>query len=369
LWDTYRTAHPLYDLLYPSAARDFAESLTRMAVEGGAFPRWPAAAGDAGTMLGAPADIVLADAWVKGITDWDIDDAWPKLRDQAMGVGDIPYNTRPDVATLEHYGYLPADQFGASVAWTQELAWADHALAQLATSLGETQDAAHFAWRSHTWKNQYDPAVGFFHARYADGSFATDFDETAWADEYTEGNAWQYLWMAPQHADELAEVLGGRLAARGRLDTLFDESVKEGVLDFPQTYYWHGNEPDIHAAWLYALWGDVDSTWKWVRWIAATHYANDPVGLAGNDDAGTLSAWYVFAALGFYPIAGTTSYIAGVPLFDEVRFPIDGGTFTCRRIGTGDHVKAVRLNGHPLVAPTFQHKDIVAGGTFEVEVE
>jgi predicted alpha-1,2-mannosidase len=369
LWDTYRTANPLYDLLYPEKARDFAQSLTRMAVEGGAFPRWPAAAGDSTCMLGAPQDIVLADSWVKGVTDWDIQDAWPILRDQEMGIGDIPYNARPDVGYLDTYGYYPADLVGASVAWTQEGAWADHAMAQLAVARGELDDAAHFEYRSHAWKNVYDPAVGFFHARYSDGSFADDFSDTAWGDEYTEGNAWQYLWLAPQHADELAEVLGGRLAARAKLDTFFDEARKEGVLDFPQTYYWHGNEPDIHAAWLYTLWGDRDSTWKWVRWIAENLYKDTDDGLAGNDDAGTLSAWYVFAGLGFYPIAGTPSYVAGVPLLREANFAVPGGTFTVRRIGDGDHVVAVRLNGVELTGATFVHSALIAGGSYEVEVQ
>jgi predicted alpha-1,2-mannosidase len=368
LWDTYRTAHPLITLLYPDKASDLARSLVAMAEEGGAFPAWPAAAGDSGAMLGAPADIVLADTYIKGVTDWGAEDAWPHLRDQANGVGEIPYNARPDIPTLEAYGYYPSDQFGASVAWLQENAWADHALAQLGNALGETQDAARFEYRSHTWKNVWDPEVGFFHGRLSDGTFDT-FDELGWSDDYTEGNAWQYLWMPWFHADELAETLGGTDAAIAKLDTFFDEADKEGVLDFPQTYYWHGNEPDIHAAWIYSLWGDRDRTWRWVRWIADTHYHHDPAGLAGNDDAGTLSAWYVFAALGFYPIAGTTSYVVSAPLFEEVTIPIGGGVFTSRRIGTGDHIVEVRLNGAVVTGPTIRHSEIVAGGTYEVVVE
>ncbi len=369
LWDTYRTAHPLYTLLYPDHARSFARSLLAMAEQGGAFPAWPVANRDSEVMLGAPADIVLADTWLKGVTDWDMDSAWPRLRDQARGVGSIPYNARPDIPTLERYGYYPSDLVGSSVAWTQENAWADHALAQLAQNLGESEDAAYFAWRAYTWRNQYDPAVGFFHARRSDGSFEEDFDAFVWADEYTEGNAWQYLWMGWFQPDALEEVLGGREAALAKLDAFFVGAEDEGVMDFPQTYYWHGNEPDIHAAWIFALWGDRDATWKWVRWIAANHYAADPIGLAGNDDAGTLSAWYVFAAMGFYPIAGTTSYVASAPLFDEVRFAVDGGTFTSRRIGSGDHIVEIRLNGIPLQAATFTHDKLVAGGSLEVVVE
>jgi putative alpha-1,2-mannosidase len=190
-----------------------------------------------------------------------------------------------------------------------------------------------------------------------------------WADEYTEGNAWQYLWMGWFQPEALADVLGGREAALEKLTQFFEKAEIEGVLDFPQTYYWHGNEPDIHAAWIFALWGDRDATWKWVRWIAANHYAADPVGLAGNDDAGTLSAWYIFAAMGFYPIAGTTSYVVSAPLFEEVRFAVDGGTFTSRRLGSGEHIVEVRLNGVRLQGATFTHDKLIAGGTLEVVVE
>lgn len=368
LWDTYRTAHPLITLLYPDKASDLARSLVAMADEGGAFPAWPAATGDSETMLGAPADIVLADTYIKGVTDWGAEEAWPHLRDQANGVGDIPYNARPDVATLQAYGYYPSDMFGSSVAWLQENAWADHALAQFGNALGESQDAARFEYRSHTWKNVWDPDVGFFHGRLSDGTF-DEFDELGWSDDYTEGNAWQYLWMPWFHPEELAETLGGTDAAIAKLDTFFDEAEREGVLDFPQTYYWHGNEPDIHAAWIYTLWGDRDRTWRWVRWIAETHYHHDPIGLAGNDDAGTLSAWYVFAALGFYPIAGTTSHVVSAPLFEEVTIPVGDGVFTARRLGTGDHIVEVRLNGAVVNGPTIRHAEIVAGGTYEVVVE
>lgn len=369
LWDTYRTAHSLYDLLYPAKARDFAISLLRMAEQGGAFPRWPAANGEGGSMLGAPADIVLAETWLKGIRDWDMDAAWPRMRAQAMGEGEYAYNARPDVRSLEAYGYYPSDLFGNSVAWTQELAWADHALALLAGDLGQDADAAHFAWRSYTWKNLWDADKGFFHGRLSDGTFEPELNEILWEEEYTEGNAWQYLWMPFPHADALAETLGGQDVAKERLTFFFDEAEKEGLLAGPQTYYWHGNEPDIHAAFLFALWGDRDASYQWQRWIREELYALAPDGLAGNDDGGTLSSWYVFSALGFYPIAGTPWYVAGVPLFDEARFAVDGGTFTTRRIGDGDHVASVTLNGLPLDRAVFHHDQIVAGGELVVTVE
>ncbi|MFZ5478555.1 MAG: GH92 family glycosyl hydrolase [Myxococcota bacterium] len=368
LWDTYRTAHPLYLLLWPDKGRDFAISLLTMAQQGGAFPRWPAMSGEGGSMLGAPADIVLAETWLKGVRDWDVDDAWPRLVSQANGAA-VPYNGRPDVASLEAYGYYPADLFGTSVAWTQELAWADHALAQMAVSLGDTENAARFAWRSYTWRNLYDPDVGFIHARYSDGTFAGDFDAETWQEEYAEGNAWQYLWLAFQHPDALAETLGGEQAAREKLRQFFELAEAEGQLIGPQTYYWHGNEPDIHAAYLFTLWGDRDASLKWQRWIREELYHADPVGLAGNDDAGTLSAWYVFSALGFYPIAGTPLYVVGEPVFDAARFRVGDGWFEVARDGDGDHVVASELNGVDHPGETLRHDDLVAGGSWVVTLE
>lgn len=369
MWDTYRTAHPLYTLLYPEKSRDFATSLLRMAEQGGAFPRWPAAGGEGGSMLGSPQEIVLADTWLKGVRDWDMEAAWPRMRAQARGEGEIPYNARPDVATLEAYGYYPADLFGTSVAWLQELTWADHAMALLAGDLGEPAEAAHFAWRSYFWQNVWDEDVGWFHARHADGTFADDYDPDVWLDEYAEGNGWQYLWMPFPHHAALGETLGGREAALARLDGMFELSEAEGLLAGPQTYYWHGNEPDIHAPWLFALWGDPDAGLKWQRWIREELYAAAPDGLAGNDDGGTLSSWYIFSALGFFPIAGTPEYVVGVPLFERATFPAGDGTFTVRRVGDGDHVAGVTLNGVPLPDPTFRHAQIVAGGELVVELE
>jgi predicted alpha-1,2-mannosidase len=366
LWDTYRTAHPLYTLLYPEAARDFARSLLAMAEEGGAFPRWPAALGDGGSMIGAPADIVMADTYLRGVTDIRMDDAWPRLRAQSLGEVDAGYNGRTGTSEIDSLGWIPSDVHGGSVAWQQELNWADGAMAALAGALGETADAAFFAARARTFANQYDPAVGFFHGRRADGSFEPAPDPFAWEDEYVEGNAWQYLWMPFPEWASLREVLGGPDAARARLDTFFEEAEREGVMDFPQTWYWHGNEPDIHAPWLFTLWGDADSTWRWIRWVADTHYAADPVGLAGNDDGGTLSAWYLFAGMGLYPIAGSDLWVVSPPLFPVADMPVAGGRFTVRREGEGERVRGATLDGRTLALPLLHHAELSAGSELVV---
>jgi predicted alpha-1,2-mannosidase len=369
LWDTYRTAHPLYTLLYPARANDFARSLVAMAEQGGAFPRWPAARQDGGSMIGAPADIVLADTWLRGVRDWDAAAAWPLLEAQARGTVEVPYNARPGLDALQTLGWIPSDEQDGSVAWMQETAWADAALARLALALGENEDAAFYEHRAYTWRNVWDPAVGFFHGRRRDGTFEEAPNPVAWESEYVEGNAWQYLWMPFPHHEALAETLGGREAALRRLRVFFEEAEREGVLDFPQTYYWHGNEPDIHAPFLFALWGAPDETLRWVRWVQDTHYAAAPVGLAGNDDGGTLSAWWLFAALGLYPIAGTDEYVVTAPMFEEASFAVLDGVFTVRRVGDGAHVSEVSLDGVPLDRVRIRHQELRPGGSLVVRLE
>jgi len=368
LWDTYRTAHPAYNLFYPEKARDFAISLLTMAQEGGAFPRWPAGTWEGGSMLGAPADIVLAETWLKGIRDWDMDAAWPLLRAQARGEGSYAYNARPDPSLVQTYGYYPSDLIGGSVAWTQELAWADHALAGLAGALGEADEGAFFEWRSYSYQNQWDPEVGFFHARRSDGTFEELDNPLGWEDEYVEGNAWQYLWMPFPHAEHTATLLGGREAAIARLDTFMEGARAEGLIPGPAAYYWHGNEPDIHAPFLYALWGDRDRTYQWQRWVEDNRYSAEPAGLAGNDDAGTLSAWYIFSTLGLYPIAGTDRYVVAVPRFPAARFAVDGGWFTVVRRGVGPHVARVLLDDVELTRSTLHHSELTAGRVLVVEL-
>lgn len=368
MWDTYRTAHPAYTLLWPEHARDFARSLVVMAEQGGAFPRWPAASFEGGSMMGQPATIVLADTWLKGVEDWDVDGALDRLSTQQRGLGEIPYNAPPDPSLLDRYGYYPADLVGSSVAWNQELAWADDALARLAAARGRADEAAHFAHRSYTSLAQWNPAVGFFHARYADGTFAEGLDPFAWEEEYVEGNAWQYLWMPPARSAELAGRFGGEAAAREKLETFFQGAVDEGLLYTPPAWYWHGNEPDIHAAFLFALWGDRDATGRWQRWIEDERYWAEPQGLAGNDDAGTLSAWYLFSTLGLYPLAGTDQYVLGVPRFAEMRLRLGDGWFTVRREGQGERVVATTLDGVPLTGTVVRHHQIRAGGVLVVEL-
>jgi predicted alpha-1,2-mannosidase len=378
LWDTYRTENPLVHLLAPSLGRDVVRSLHAMAQQGGVFPKWPLATGDTGSMIGDSAEVVLADAYAKGITDFDAEGAYQVMRGAALDATP-PARGRGGRGGEEAYdahGFVPASHGDGSVSLTTEFALDDFALANLADALGHADDAAHLRARMTGYRGLYDSASGFLRARNDDGSLAHPgtFDPLVLSDEYVEANAWHSLWAAPHDVDGLVTLLGGQDAFIARLTDFFQKSKDEyaslapdSVLrNLPRPYYWHGNEPDIHAAYLFAQAGRPDLTQAWVRWAMDTWYAPGPDGLPGNDDGGTMSAWYVFSAMGLYPLPGSDRYILGAPRFPRVTLSVPGGTFTIEAPDVSSdkpYVVKVELNGRSLSAPELKQKDLKAGGT------
>lgn len=377
LWDTYRTLHPLYDLIAPERSIDTVRSLHEMAKAGGFFPKWPIATGEAGTMIGSSAEVVVADAYVKGIRDFDAKDVYSRLR--AAAVDPVaPAGGRGGRNHVEPYmvlGYVPAS-IGRSVSHTTEYGNDDFALAELAAALGETEDAALLHERARGYRKLFDPETGFLWAKNEDGSFAADRTRPEkFAEGYAEANAWQSVWMPAYDVDGLAELFGGRAELVEKLTSFFELAREELSAIDPTdmvatgampTYYWHGNEPDIHAVYLFAQAGRPDLTQKWLPWIINAHYSPKPDGLAGNDDGGTLAAWYVFSALGFYPLPGSDRYIVGAPRFPRAEIAVKGGTFTVEAKEVSDaniYVQSVELNGAPLAAPEVRHSDLKAGGS------
>ncbi len=379
LWDTYRTVHPLYGLLAPASAYDAARSLTAFAEATGAFPRWPIAIGESGTMLGASAEIVIADAVARGVPGAEAmaRDAWPALRAAALDATAPPGGRggRENVELYMQVGYVPAS-VGRSVSHTTEYAHDDAALAGLAATLGHDADAATLAARVAGWRALYDPATGFLRARGADGSFAsaTNFDALDQLDEYAEANAWQSLWMAGAvDVDGLVEVLGGHAAFIAKLDEFFAGTAADWELgdpaaaNFPRPYYWHGNEPDLNAAFLYAQAGDHARTVRWTRWIMDHLYTDGPEGVAGNDDGGTLGSWYVLAALGLYPVPGTADWILVAPRFAAARVRLGDHELTIvgdgldpdPAIAANQTVREIRLDGAPYGAATIDHAALI----------
>jgi predicted alpha-1,2-mannosidase len=368
LWDTYRTMHTLIALLAPQTQRDFVRSLIAMGQERGTYPRWPLGTGETGGMLGDPAVIVVADSYLRGITDFDLRAAY----DVALASADVDApGGRGSMDAYLRLGYASIEDGGSAASKTLEFAYADHAVGVLAEALGETEDAARFAMRARNYQNIYDPAQGFFVGRYEDGRFEP-VEEHRWQDVYAEGNARQYLWLAPQDVDGLAETLGGREMALGRLTTFFGESYVERRTPAPPQWYWQGNEPDIHAPYLFALWGDRSAGARAISWARAVHYGLGPEGLPGNDDSGTMSAWYVFSALGFFPIAGTEDFVLGTPLFTRAVVHLPGGEdLTIEAPGATEYViypERITLDREELTAPTLPHARIAAGGTLAFDL-
>src|SRR6185503_18585328 len=259
LWDTYRTVAPLYSWLAPESAQSQARSLVEFGNQLGIYPKWPVAIGESGTMLGASAEIVIADAVTRGVQGTGAELGWPLMRAAAMDPVAPPAGRagRNDVETYMQYGYVPRSA-GRSVSMTAEYSHDDYALAQLAGALGHTADRDALMARRLGWRMLYDPSVGFLRGRNADGSFPTgSFDDLKWLDEYAEANAWQSLFEPGIHdPDGIAEVLGGREAAVAKLTTFFEKAAQEQMNgdeaagNFPAKYYWHGNEPDLNAPYL-----------------------------------------------------------------------------------------------------------------------
>jgi predicted alpha-1,2-mannosidase len=376
LWDTFRTAHPLYTLIATKDQRDMVVSLIKMLEQGGWLPRWPAGHGYSNSMEGTPADIVITDSYLKGIRDFDVEKAYQAMRLTALGPTPpgAAFSGREGIAEYLKYGYCPAGLVRKSVALTLEYSWADHAIFRLAEALGHADDAALFRKHAQSYRQIWNPGTQYFQPRDAQGKFVEPFkpllltymDRTGeFTKDYVEGDALQWRWSAPYDAEGLVSLFKSREYFVDELDTFFAKS-EPGVGGWtPGSYYWQGNEPDIHAAYLFNAAGRPDLTQKWVRWILDHKYANRYDGLDGNDDGGTLSAWYVLSALGLYPVPSTDKYELGSPLFEkaEVRLKNKPLVIVAENYAPDRfYARKVFLNDAPLDRAWIKHSEIENGG-------
>jgi predicted alpha-1,2-mannosidase len=392
LWDTYRTLHPLLMLVQPLRQRDMLRSLVLMALQGGFIPKWPFGIGETNVMIGSPGDMVVSESWLKGIRDFDVEAAYTAMR--AIATAPTPagsqYQGRVDVQDYLALGYVPADRDDQSVSKTQEYAIADFALAGLAKGLGKDADATMFAAHAKFPWNLWSDDQKLFVPRDADGTWIavpdpTLIQEGGTGQPYTEGNALQYRWLIPHDAVTLRDRMGGAAAMQAALDDFFQGAVVELAampdpadsdpiwwMTHPPTHYWQGNEPDIHAAYMYLYAQRPDLAQKWIHWIQDTLFTAAANGIPGNDDCGTMSAWWIFSALGFYPLGGTDLYLVGSPTFPHAVLDLGGGkTLIVDAPAAGPdaiYVKSVTLNGTALDKPSFRHADIAAGGTLHFEM-
>lgn len=376
LWDTFRTTHPLFTLIAPDRHRDMLVSLVKMAEQGGGLPRWPAGAGYSGSMFGAPADVVISEAYLKGIRDFDVAAAYQAMRTSALGPPppEARYSGRQGIEEFIKYGYCPSETMDEAVAKTLEYSTTDAAIAKLATALGHEDDAKLFANRAQFYRNVWNPETKFFQPRDTTGKFSTllqpllltymDFRGEV-TDDYCEGSALQWRWSVAHDATGLVSLFSSRDEFVTELEAFFANS-KPAVGQLPNGYYWQGNQPDIHAVYLFNAAGRSDLTQKWVRWILKHKHDDSPIGLDGNDDGGTLSAWYVLNSLGFYPIVGSDRYELGSPLWKRAVVRIGDKPLTIIADNYARdriYVASVELNGQVLDRTWFTHDEIAGGGT------
>ncbi len=382
LWDTFRTVHPLLCLIAPDEQRDICRSLVRMSQDGGWLPRWPSGHGYANSMFGTPADIVIADSWLRGVRDFDVERAYQAMLRTALAPTPpgAAFSGRAGIDDYLQYGYCPTDRVDRSVARTLEYAWADHSIALLAESLGHADDAQRFRDRGQSYRKLWNPETQHFQPRDTAGRFPVPFKpllltyldrEGKLTRDYVEGSARQWRWCAPHDAPGLISLFPSAEAFVSELDDFFRQSDRSLGDWTPGSHYWHGNQPDLHAAYLFNDAGRPDLTQKWVRWILENKYGTGYAGLDGNDDGGTLSAWYVLSALGLYPVAGSDRYQLGSPLFAraEVRLKDQPLVILAENQAPGNvYVRSVSLRGVPLDRRWIKHSEIVSGGVLKFEM-
>lgn len=378
LWDTCRTTHPLYTLIAEEIQVDCLKSLVSMAQQGvGVLPRWPMGAGYTGSMFGDAANIVIAESYLKGITDFDANAALKFMKYTSDNA--VEKDGRNFVEEYNKYGYIPQDTEGVnkSVSRTLEYAWADAAIASLAKALGKNDDAEKYAEKSMYYKNIFDPETKYFRARNADGSFVWNFSPyitefydavmiKKFADCYCEGSARHWRWSALHDIDGMIELFGSNDYFVSELeDFMEDASLTRAAID-PGHGFWVGNQHDIHTPYLFSNAGRPDLTQKWVRWTLNNRFSTDINGIDGNDDGGTTSAWYVFSSMGFYPLAGSDKYWIGSPCVDEAEIRLsNGNTLKITAKNQNDknvYVNSVTLNGEKLDGCYITHSQLTGGG-------
>ncbi|MDE5945350.1 MAG: GH92 family glycosyl hydrolase [Rikenella sp.] len=371
LWDTYRAAHPLYTFLHPARVREMAASMLDFYDQHGMLPVWPLWGDETDMMIGYHAVPVLVEAALKGLLPETMLD---RVLRACVGTAD-----RDDYRGIGLYklmGYVPADLERESLSKTLEYAYDDYCIAQLARRLGQDSVYNEFILRSKSYMNLFQPASGFMQPRLSDGEWVAGFDPKVYTEHITESNGWQYLWAVQQDVEGLIRLMRGPTQFERRLDEMFTlaPEASDSLPIFSTGMigqYAHGNEPSHHVAYLYNYIGRPEKTQKYVSQILRTQYSARPDGLCGNEDCGQMSAWYVFSAMGFYPVDPVSlNYAIGTPLFEETTVHLaDGKTFTVRAPGVSAEryrIEGMKLNGHALGAPFITWHDIVSGGVLEL---
>jgi len=375
LWDTFRAANPLYTIISPLKVTDIINSMLAQYDQYGLLPIWPLCNSETNCMIGYHSIPVIVDAYLKGIGGFDAEKAFEAMKKSAM-------QDDFDVQYLKKYNYIPRDlEQWHSVAKTLEYAYDDWCIAQMALKMGKTEDFEYFSKRAKAYENLFDTSIGFMRGKDSKGQFNPDFDPynaVNATSDFIEGNSWHYTWFVPQDIQALINGMGGKAGFVSRLDTLFSVSSKLDK-DTPMDVsgligqYAHGNEPSHHVAYLFNY---GDAPWKTqerIYQIMSTLYSNKPDGLCGNEDMGQMSAWYVFSALGFYPVnPADGKYVFGTPQFSEIAvnlpnmksFVVKAQNLTDQNI----YIKKVVLNGKEYDKGYITHQQLLEGGILEFQM-
>ena len=371
LWDTFRATHPLFVLLKPAFAEQLVRTLITKATEGNLLPVWELAANETGTMIGYHSIPVIVDAFIKGLQNFDYELALEQMVKSSM----------QDHLGLDSYkfkGYIPLEKENESVSKTLEYAYDDWCIAIMAEKLGKPILANKYFRRSLNYLNVYDNNVGFVRGKKF-GNWVSPFNPSEVNSVYTEANAWQYNFFVPQDISGMISMMGGDTIFNQKLDELFTTSSKLIGRHQPDItgligQYAHGNEPSHNFAYLYNYIGKAYKTQNRVRQIMDDLYTVNRDGLSGNEDCGQMSSWYVFSAMGFYPVTpGQNIYAIGAPIFDEVTINLnDKKSFIIRAKNTSSinkYIYSATLNGDNYSKSYINHEQIVNGGVLEFKMD
>lgn len=378
LWDTYRAAHPLYTYIEPQRVNDMVKSFLAFSEQNGRLPVWNFYGSETDMMIGYHAVPVIVDAYLKGIGDFD-----PK-KALAACVATANIDEYRGIGLYKKYGYVPydvTDHYNSenwSLSKTLEYAYDDYCIARMAEKLGEKQIADEFYKRSRNYKNVYNSQTTFMQPRNNKGSFIEDFSPDDYTPHICESNGWQYFWSVQQDVDGLISLVGGKERFAQKLDSMFtyNPSADEDLPIFSTGMigqYAHGNEPSHHVIYLFNAIGQPWKTQKYAAEVMHELYKNTPAGLCGNEDCGQMSAWYVFSAMGFYPVDPISGkYEIGTPMYPEMKMHLaNGKTFTILAPAVSKeniYIQSVKLDGKPYDKSYITHEQIMNGSIFEFEM-
>ena len=374
LWDTYRAFHPLQTIISPKRTADWVNSLMAITDQQGSLPVWHLVGNETGTMVGVHSIPVIVDAILKNIDGIDTERAYKLVRS-------FEHRNDRGLNYVHELGYIPADKENWSVSKALEYAFDDYCIAQLASKLGKKADYELFSKRALNYRYYFDRELGFMRGKLADGSFRKEYNPSFSLHEdadYVEGNGWQYTFMVTHDVAGLINLFGSKKAFSEKLDSLFLVSSKlnEGAsIDISGLIgqYAHGNEPSHSTLYLYPYTGEAYKTAEKVRQVMRQMYKPTPAGLCGNDDCGQMSAWYIFSAMGFYPMNSVSGeYVFGSPSIDKAVIKLESGkNFTIiahNNSAQNIYIQSISLNGKPYKNIFIRHQDIMAGGELIFEM-